>query len=307
MGLLVNGEWKDQWYDMSKSKGKFVREDSHFRNHVTIDGSTPFSPESGRYHLYVSHACPWANRALIFRKIKKLESHISVSVVDYFMGENGWEFSDTYPDHLYQRNYMHQVYTKANPTYTGRVTVPVLWDKKNKTIVNNESSEIIRMLNSEFNDLGDASVDMYPDELRTEIDALNSHIYSAVNNGVYKCGFAITQDAYDEAIDVLFSCLDELEERLNNTTYLINNQLTEADWRLFVTLIRFDAVYVTHFKCNIRRIMDYSNLSEYVNRLNEYPGVKETIHFDHIKNHYFKSHKTINPYGIVPKGPLKLF
>ena len=307
MGLLVNGEWKDQWYDMSKSKGKFVREDSHFRNHITTDGSTPFAPESGRYHLYVSYACPWANRALIFRKIKKLESHISVSVVDYFMGENGWEFSDKYPEHLYQSNYMHQIYTKANPSYTGRVTEPVLWDKKNKTIVNNESSEIIRMLNSEFNDLGDTSIDMYPKEIRTEIDVINTSIYSAINNGVYKCGFATTQDAYDEAIDALFSCLDELDIRLENKQYLVNNQLTEADWRLFVTLVRFDAVYVTHFKCNVRRIMDYPNLSEYVKRLYNYPGVKETIHFDHIKNHYFKSHKTINPYGIVPKGPTELF
>ena len=307
MGQLVEGKWVDQWFDTKKSGGKFQRQASAFRNWIRADGSTPFTPEAGRYHLYVSLACPWAHRTLIFRKLKKLEEVISLSVVHWFMGENGWGFqdgADTIPDAVNNADYMHQVYVKAAPTFTGRVTVPVLWDKQTGTVVNNESSEIIRMLNSEFNAIGDDTLDFYPADLRTEIDDLNDAVYHNVNNGVYKCGFATTQAAYEEAFNALFSTLDMLEDRLATKRYLMGDRLTEADWRLFPTLVRFDPVYVGHFKCNLRRIADYPNLYNYLKELYQMPGVADTVNFTHIKHHYYSSHESVNPTRIVPKGPV---
>lgn len=312
MGLLIDGIWHDKWYDTKESGGRFVRQDSKFRDWVTKDGKPVkgskrgFKAEPGRYHLYVSYACPWAHRTLIFRKLKKLDDIISVSVVHHFMGENGWTFREedgATGDTLYGFNFMHQVYTKANPDISGRVTVPVLWDKKEETIVSNESSEIIRMLNSAFDEWGDASLDLYPAPLRGEIDAINDRVYPAINNGVYRSGFATTQEAYEEAYDELFDALEEMEERLSRSRYLVGDRITEADWRLFTTLIRFDAVYYSHFKCNMRRIADYPNLSNYVRDLYQVPGVAETVNMLHIKHHYFGSHETINPTRIVPKGP----
>ncbi|NCJ05301.1 glutathione S-transferase family protein [Synechococcales cyanobacterium C] len=312
MGLLLEGIWHDQWYDTSHSGGRFVRQDSQFRNWVTSDGSPGpsgtggFQAESGRYHLYVSYACPWAHRTLLFRALKGLESMIDVSVVHWFMGEQGWTFASgagVIPDPLFDAQYLHEIYTRADPTYTGRVTVPVLWDKQTKTIVSNESSEIIRMFNQAFDSLGATSGDYYPEPYRADIDALNERIYHTVNNGVYKCGFATTQVAYEEAITPLFESLSWLDERLSHQRYLIADHLTEADWRLFTTLVRFDPVYVGHFKCNIRRIVDYVHLWPYVRHLYQMPGIADTVNFDHIKGHYYQSHKTINPTGIVPVGP----
>ncbi len=312
MGLLVEGKWQDRWYDTKQSGGRFVRGQSQWRDQVTPDGrpaegrTRGFKAEPGRYHLYVSLACPWAHRTLIFRKLKKLEDVISVSVVDPFMGENGWTFQKqdgATCDTLYGLDFLHQVYTRADPAYSGRVTVPVLWDKQGQTIVNNESSEIIRMLNSAFDALGDASLDFYPQALRAEIHALNDLIYPAVNNGVYRAGFATTQEAYEEAFGELFSTLDQLEERLSRQRYLTGERITEADWRLFTTLVRFDPVYVGHFKCNLRRIADYPNLSNYLRDLYQVPGVAETVNLSHIKQHYYRSHPTINPTRIVPLGP----
>ncbi len=313
MGLLVEGEWKDQWYDTSKSGGKFVRSDAGFRNWVTPDGSAGpsgeggFEAEAGRYHLYISHACPWANRAAIFRKLKGLDETIGLSVVDHFMGDEGWTFGEETnggtEDGLHGVNRLHKIYTKAKSDYTGRVTVPVLWDTKRDTIVSNESSEIIRMFNSAFTEFTDATTDYYPEELRDEIDAINERIYHTVNNGVYKCGFATTQDAYEEAFGPLFEMLDMLEERLGGQRYLVGNQITEADWRLFTTLVRFDPVYVGHFKCNKRRIADYPNLSNYTRDLYQVRGVSDTINMHHIKQHYYASHETVNPTRIVPTGP----
>jgi len=312
MGLLVEGKWQDRWYDTKESGGRFVRGQSQWRDWVTPDGKPAqgrtrgFKAEPGRYHLYVSLACPWAHRTLIFRKLKKLEDVISVSVVHPFMGENGWTFQKqdgATGDTLYGLDFLHQIYTKADPAYSGRVTVPVLWDKRGQTIVSNESSEIIRMLNSAFDEWGDASVDLYPRALRAEIDALNEAIYPTVNNGVYRAGFATTQEAYEEAFRELFSALDGLEERLSRQRYLTGGRVTEADWRLFTTLVRFDPVYVGHFKCNLRRIADYSNLSNYLRDLYQVPGVAETVNLDHIKQHYYRSHPTINPTRIVPLGP----
>ena len=306
MGLLVNGKWQDQWYDTKSTSGRFVRKESAFRNWIKADGSTEFRPEPDRYHLYVSLACPWAHRTLIFRKLKKLEKVISISIVDHFMGNQGWTFSDNpgcIPDSVNGATYLHQIYTTARADYTGRVTVPVLWDKKSETIVNNESSEIIRMFNSEFNEFGDSSIDFYPEALQNDIDEINSIVYDKVNNGVYKCGFATKQEAYEKAFTELFKTLDMLEERLGRQRYLVNDKITEADWRLFTTLIRFDAVYVGHFKCNLRRISDYHNLWNYLRELYQIPGVSETVNFMHIKKHYYESHKTINPSGIVPLGP----
>ena len=307
MGLLVDGKWQDKWYDTSKSGGRFVRQDSAFRDSI---GDDRFPAEAGRYHLYVSLACPWAHRALIVRRLKRLEDAISLSVVDWLMLENGWEFSDRpgcIPDTVNGADYMHQVYTAAQPDYTGRVTVPVLWDRKEGTIVNNESAEIIRMFNSGFDHLGggigNPALDLYPKALRAEIDAINERVYHDINNGVYKCGFATTQDAYEEAFDALFAALDEVEARLARQRYLAGNRITEADWRLFTTLIRFDAVYVGHFKCNIRRIDDYPNLSGYMRELYQMPGIAATVVMPHIKGHYYASHRTINPTGIVPVGP----
>ena len=313
MGLLVNGEWKDVWYETEKTGGQFVRSAAQFRNFVTADGSagpsgrSGFKAESGRYHLYVSLACPWAHRTLIFRKLKGLEDHVSVSVVHYLMLENGWEFHEregATRDHLFGADTLWQVYLKANPEYSGRVTVPVLWDKQTGTVVSNESAEIIRMFNSAFDGITGNRPDFYPEDLRADIDELNAMVYDTVNNGVYKCGFATSQQAYEENFDKLFATLDKLEQRLQGRTYLFGDRLTEADWRLFTTLVRFDPVYVGHFKCNKRRVADYANLQAYLKRLYHVPGVAETVDFHHIKGHYYGSHKTINPNGIVPVGPL---
>ncbi len=309
MGRLIDGRWSDEWYDTKATGGRFVRKESAFRDHVRADGSTPFAPEAGRYHLYVSLACPWAHRTLIVRRLKRLEDAISVSVVHPYMGKDGWSFAnaDDTPhvtgDALLGKDHLHQVYTEADPRYTGRVTVPVLWDRERGTIVNNESSEILRMLNAEFDAIGDASLDLYPEALRAEIDATNESVYPSVNNGVYRCGFATTQEAYEEAFTALFAALDELDGRLGRQRYLVGDRITEADWRLFTTLVRFDAVYVGHFKCNLRRIADYPNLSGYLRELYQVPGVKETVSFEHIKRHYYESHDTINPTGVVPAGP----
>jgi putative glutathione S-transferase len=306
MGLLINGKWGDQWYDTKSSGGRFVRQDSAFRSWVRADGSSPHRPEAGRYHLYVSLACPWAHRTLIFRKLKRLEAAISVSVVDPYMREHGWVFGTTpgaTPDELFGSDYLYQIYQRAKPDYTGRVTVPVLWDKQLGTIVSNESSEVIRMFNSEFDTIGDASLDLYPAELRDEIDAMNEFVYPRINNGVYRCGFATTQEAYEEAFGELFSALDALEDRLSGQRYLVGGRITETDWRLFTTLVRFDPVYVGHFKCNLRRIADYPNLSGYLHDLYQVPGVADTVNMTHIKHHYYGSHATINPTGIVPVGP----
>lgn len=301
MGLLIDGRWHDQWYDTKTSGGAFVRPETQFRNWVRADGSTPFRPEAGRYHLFVSLACPWAHRTLILRKLKGLEDAIGVTVVDPLMREEGWTFPE--PDPVTGSTRLHEVYTKADPTYSGRVTVPVLWDKKTGTIVSNESAEIVRMLNREFDAFGDASLDFYPADLAEEIDRLNAFVYDRVNNGVYKAGFATSQEKYEQAFDALFAALDELDTRLADRRYLLGNRQTEADWRLFTTLVRFDAVYVGHFKCNLRRIADYPNLSGYLRDLYQVPGVAETVDFHHIKRHYYASHTMINPTGVVPKGP----
>lgn len=312
MGLLIDGKWHDQWYDTKDSGGRFIRSESQFRNWVTADGSAGpsgkggFKAEAGRYHLYVSYACPWAHRTLIFRALKKLEDVISVSVVDHFMGAEGWTFhavDGATPDHLFGSKRLHEIYTRADPSYSGRVTVPVLWDKQQNTIVSNESSEIIRMLNTAFDAFGDASQDFYPEALRGEIDAVNALVYPNINNGVYRAGFATTQEAYGEAFDQLFATLDQLEERLGRQRYLAGNRVSEADWRLFTTLLRFDPVYVGHFKCNRQRIADYPNLSNYTRDLYQVPDVAGTVNMLHIKAHYYGSHKTINPTGIIPKGP----
>ena len=314
MGLLIDGKWHDKWYDTDKTGGKFEREAARFRNWVTADGSPGpdgeggFKAESGRYHLYVSMACPWAHRTLIFRKLKGLEKHISVSVVHPDMVENGWEFrpdSEQHRDHLHGFRFMHQVYTKAAPDYSGRVTVPTLWDKKKETIASNESAEIIRMFNSAFDGLEGVRTDLdfYPGELQEEIDSVNARVYDTVNNGVYKAGFATAQDKYEEAYNALFDSLDWLEERLSSQRYLVGGRLTEADWRLFTTLIRFDAVYYSHFKCNRQRISDFPALSAYVRDLYQVPGVAETVDINQIKRHYYVSQRTINPTQIVPVGP----
>lgn len=312
MGLLVEGKWHDAWYDTKSNDGKFIRTESQFRNWITASGEPGpsgtggFTAEAGRYHLYVSLACPWAHRAMIFRTLKGLEEMISVSIVDHFMGDEGWVFSDNpgaIPDSVNGVDRMHQLYTLAQPDYSGRVTVPVLWDKQQKTIVNNESSEIIRMLNDAFNHLTGNEADYYPIALRAQIDAINDEIYSNVNNGVYKAGFATTTDAYEAAFAALFETLDKLDTRLASQRYLVGDRLTEADWRLFTTLVRFDPVYVGHFKCNLRRIVDYPNLSGYLRDLYQHAGISETVNLDHIKQHYYASHTTINPTGIVPVGP----
>lgn len=312
MGLLVDGEWRDRWYDTDSTGGRFKRQESSFRNWLTADGSAGpdgqpgFKAEAGRYHLYVSYACPWAHRALIFRKLKGLEGLIDLSVVHWFMGEQGWTFKSgegVIPDPLMNADYLHQIYTHAKSDYTGRVTVPVLWDKQQNTIVNNESSEIIRMFNSAFNELGAIPGDYYPADLRDEIAPINDRVYNTVNNGVYKAGFATTQEAYEEAVEPLFETLNWLEHRLETHRYLCGDRLTEADWRLFTTLVRFDPVYFGHFKCNRRRIVDYPNLWSYVRELYQMPGIADTVHFDHIKRHYYQSHETVNPTRIVPVGP----
>ncbi|CAI8798398.1 MULTISPECIES: glutathione S-transferase family protein [unclassified Pseudomonas] len=311
MGLLVDGHWQDKWYESSKD-GAFQREQAKRRNWVTANGEPGpsgeggFAAEAGRYHLYVSLACPWAHRTLILRKLKGLESLIDVSVVSWLMLENGWTFDTALGstgDKLDGFDFMHQRYTADTADYTGRVTVPVLWDKKLKRIVSNESAEIIRMFNSAFDDLTGNDLDFYPAPLRGEIDALNERIYPAVNNGVYRAGFATSQQAYEEAFDEVFAELDHLEGVLSANRYLSGEYLTEADVRLFTTIIRFDAVYHGHFKCNLRRIADYPNLSNWLREMYQLPGIAETVDFQHIKNHYYGSHKTINPTGVVPKGP----
>lgn len=306
MGLIQNGKWVDQWYDTKASDGEFRRQDSRFRNWLTDtgkagpSGESGFKAEKGRYHLYVSLACPWAHRTLIFRSLKQLEEYIDVTVVDPIMLENGWEVSDP----QYGFDYMYQIYLKADASYEGRVTVPVLWDKQTETIVSNESSEIIRMFNTAFNHLTGNTDDYYPSELCEEIDALNSKVYDTINNGVYRTGFATTQAAYEVAFNRLFESLDWVESLLSQRRYLVGDRLTEADWRLFTTLIRFDAVYFGHFKTNRQMLNQYPAISGYVRELYQVPGIAETVDFDHIKTHYYASHKTINPTGIVPAGPL---
>jgi len=313
MGLLVEGRWQDVWYPTKSTGGRFVRKDAAFRNWITVDGSPGptgiggFKSEAGRYHLYVSLACPWAHRTLIMRMLKGLEAKISVSVAHWLMLDHGWTFADgpgVVPDTVNHAKFLHEIYTAADPHYTGRATVPVLWDKHRRTIVNNESSEIIRMLNSEFDEVGARPGDYYPQALRADIDAVNARIYDTLNNGVYKAGFATTQAAYEKAVLPLFETLDWLEQRLADRRFLFGNNLTEADIRLFTTLIRFDAVYVGHFKCNIRRLVDYRNLSAYARDIYQSPGVAATVNFEHIRRHYYESHRSINPSGIVPAGPV---
>lgn len=314
MGLLIEGRWHDQWYE--SKDGSFQREQAQRRHWVTADGAPGpsgtggFAAEAGRYHLYVSLACPWAHRTLILRKLKGLEGLIDVSVVSWLMLENGWTFDRDFGssgDALDHLNFMHQRYTADTANYTGRVTVPVLWDKQQQRIVSNESAEIIRMFNSAFDGLTGNNLDFYPPALRSQIDALNERIYPAVNNGVYRAGFATSQQAYETAFDDVFAELDWLEQRLGENRYLAGDYLTEADIRLFTTLIRFDAVYYSHFKCNLRRIADYPNLSNWLRELYQWPGIAETVDFTHIKGHYYASHRTINPTGIVPKGPQQDF
>ena len=312
MGLLVNGQWQDKWYDTDNNQGEFKREAAQLRNWVTEDGSAGqsgdagFKAEKGRYHLYVSLACPWAHRTLIFRHLKGLEDYISVSVVSPDMLEHGWTFNkDNHStgDALFDSEFMHQIYTRNKADYSGRVTVPVLWDKKTQRIVSNESAEIIRMFNSAFNALTGNERDFYPQSLRSEIDEVNEFVYHNINNGVYRAGFATTQEAYTEAFDDLFAALDKIEQRLTANRYLVGDTLTEADWRLFTTLIRFDSVYVGHFKCNLRTIESYPAISNYLRELYQIEGVSKTVDFYHIKRHYYFSHTMINPTQVVPKGP----
>ncbi len=309
MGMLIDGKWTTGGQAPATSDGRFVRAESKFRNWITADGAPEdggFKAEPGRYRLYVSYACPWAHRALTLRALKQLENHIPVSVVHWHMGDQGWTFEPgegVVPDPQ-GHEYLHQVYTQADPGFTGRVSVPVLWDSARHTIVNNESSEIIRMLNSAFELCGAAPGDYYPLALRPEIDAVNARVYATLNNGVYRAGFATSQGAYEEAVRPLFETLDWLEARLGGLRYVCGPRVTEADWRLLTTLLRFDPVYVGHFKCNLRRLIDYPNLWDYTRELYQWPGVRDTTDFQHIKRHYFGSHQSINPTGIVPVGPL---
>ncbi len=305
MGLLIEGHWHDEWYDTESTRGRFVRWESTFRNWVTADGSSGFKAEPGRYHLYIGLICPWAHRTAIFRKLKGLEEAISVSIVEPAMGAEGWYFAGgpgTIPDSVNGATHLHEIYTAVEPDFSGRVTIPVLWDKKEGTIVNNESSEIIRMLNTEFDAFGNAELDLYPEDLRAAIDALNGVIYETVNNGVYRCGFATTQEAYEEAFEALFETLDDLETRLRQDRYLLGDRPTEADWRLFPTLVRFDLAYYGNFKCNKRRLVEYPNLWAYTRDLYQIPGIAETVDADHIKRGYYGNART-NPTGVVPKGP----
>jgi glutathionyl-hydroquinone reductase len=311
MGLLVNGAWQE---DISRTKeGRFIRPAAAFRNFVTPDGGAGpsgqggFAAEAGRYHLYISLACPWAHRTLIFRALKKLDDVISISITEPLYGKTGWEFGTARSgtrDNANDKTTLAEIYLLADPHYTGRVSVPVLWDKKRRTIVNNESSEIIRMLNSAFDAFTEVRTDYYPVALRGEIDAINDVIYPNINNGVYRAGFATTQDAYEEAARAIFATLDDIERRLSRQRYLVGGQITEADWRLFTTLVRFDAVYYGHFKCNLRRVADYPNLWNYTRDLYQAPGIAETVGIDHIKRHYYGSQRQVNPTGIVPIGPI---
>ncbi len=312
MGLLVDGVWKDQWYDTKSTGGSFERKASSFRNWITEDGSAGptgeggYKAEANRYHLYVSLACPWAHRTIIYRKLKGLEDIISMSVVNAYMRDEGWTFEPgdgVISDPIFNATRAHQIYTAAKPDYTGRVTVPILWDKKNNTIVSNESSEIIRMLDSAFEQVVESTPRFAPEKLLSEIDEWNDFIYPTINNGVYRAGFATTQEAYNEAVETLFSGLDKLEAHLNDNRYLVGDRLTEADWRLFTTLVRFDAVYVGHFKCNLKRIVDYPSIWGYLRELYQVPGIAETVNLDYTKAHYYGSHDTINPTLIIPAGP----
>jgi putative glutathione S-transferase len=312
MGLLVDGQWVDQWYDTKKTGGRFVRTQTQFRNWITADGSAGptgqagYKAEADRYHLYVSLACPWASRTLMIRTLKGLEDMISISVVHPLMLEHGWTFEEgegVIGDPIFQARYLHEIYTAVKPDYTGRVTVPVLFDKKTKTIVNNESSEIIRMLNTAFDGLGVKPGNYVPDQWLEEIDTVNDFVYHRINNGVYKAGFATKQEVYEEEVTALFAALDQMEERLAGQDYLVGNRLTEADIRLFTTLVRFDAVYFGHFKCNLKPLTAYPNLWAYTKRIYQLPGMAQTVNFDHIKRHYYGSHKTINPTGVIPMGP----
>ncbi len=312
MSLLIDGALHTNWFESESEGGEFVRKDSMFRHWITPDGSPGpsgeggFPAEAGRYHLYVSYACPWAHRTLIFRALKDLTDIVTVDVVHPYMGPKGWHFGD-FPgataESQYGAQYMHELYTRADPAVTGIVTVPVLWDKQRETIVNNESSEIIRMFNSAFDGLTGNRDDYYPAELRDQIDAINAEVYDNVNNGVYRSGFATTQDAYEASFDCLFKTLDDLETRLASQRYLTGKRITEADWRLFTTLVRFDSVYFGHFKCNRHRLVDFPNLWAFTRKLYQWPGVAETVNLMHIKHHYYRSHDWINPTGIVPKGP----
>lgn len=313
MGLLVDGQWVDQWYDTKKTGGRFVRTQTQFRNWITADGSAGptgqagYKAEADRYHLYVSLACPWASRTLMIRTLKGLEDMISISVVHPLMLEHGWTFEEgegVIGDPIFHARYLHEVYTAVKPDYTGRVTVPVLFDKKTKTIVNNESSEIIRMLNTAFDGLGAKPGNYVPDQWLEEIDAVNDFVYHRINNGVYKAGFATKQEVYEEEVTSLFAALDQMEERLAGQDYLVGNRLTEADIRLFTTLVRFDAVYFGHFKCNLKPLTAYPKLWVYTKRIYQLPGIAQTVNFDHIKHHYYGSHKTINPTGVIPAGPI---
>lgn len=313
MGLLVEGKWQSDAGKWADSKGRMQRPDSILRNWITPDGRPGptgrggFKAEAGRYHLYIARACPWAHRTAIFRELKGLQGMIGLSVTHWLMLENGWTFDPApgvIPDTVNDARFLHELYAKSEPGYSGRVTVPVLWDKKTSRIVSNESADIIRMLNSAFDGIGATPGDYYPEELRGEIDAVNKRVYDTLNNGVYKAGFAGSQDAYDEAVVPVFETLDWLEEKLSRAEYLVGDRLTEADWRLFTTLLRFDPVYHTHFKCNLKRLVDYPALWAYTRRLYQHPAVAPTVNFDHIKGHYFQSHRWINPTGIVPKGPI---
>lgn len=312
MGVLVNGQWRDSWHDTKSTGGQFVRTSPGFRHWVTADGGAGpsgeagFRAEPGRYHLYVSLACPWAHRALLLRTLKGLDDVVSLSVVHPIVDDNGWTFASgdgVVPDFVNQVTNLYEIYALAKSDYTGRVTVPVLWDKQRQTIVSNESAEIIRMFNSAFDGVGALPGDYYPHALRRQIDSLNAQIYENVNDGVYRAGFATRQAAYDDAIDHLFVCLDELEARLSEQRYLIAASVTEADWRLFTTLLRFDVVYHGHFKCNRRRIVDYPALWGYLRDLYQQPGVAKTVNLDHVTRHYYGSHVSINPTRIVPTGP----
>lgn len=312
MTALIKGKIHKDWLDEEIKDGEFVRDESVFRHWITVDGAAGptgtggFKAEADRYHLYISHACPWAHRTVIFRHLKQLENMIGLSIVEPDMLEQGWKFGSAYgatQDLANGFDYVHQLYTKSDPKCTSQVTVPILWDKKNSVIVNNESSEIIRMFNSAFNHITHNEFDFYPPELAAQIDQINDFVYHNINNGVYRCGFAKSQPAYEKAFDQLFAALDEIEKRLSMQRYLVGQQITEADWRLFTTLVRFDAVYVGHFKCNLKRIADYPNLSNYLKELYQIEGVADTVHFEHIKRHYYFSHLEINPTQIVPKGP----
>jgi glutathionyl-hydroquinone reductase len=312
MGLLVDGEWHDVWYDTKASQGRFVRTEAQFRNWVTADGSAGptghagFRAEPGRYHLYVAYACPWAHRTLIMRAFKGLESLIGVSAVNSYMGAEGWTFApgpETIADDVNHAQRIYELYVLADANYSGRATIPILWDKRERTIVSNESSEIVRMLNTAFDRVGANGNDYYPAELRAEIDEWNAFVYPNVNNGVYRAGFATTQEAYEEAATVVFAALDRLEKHLATRRYLCGSRITEADIRLFTTLIRFDPVYHGHFKCNVRRVVDYPNLWGFVRDVYQQQGVAGTVHVDYVKRHYYGSHANINPTRIVPIGP----